>query len=194
MPLKKENITSIAYGINKTPFGLVLIAKTEKGLSDLQFLTKDKEYFIQKLFKKYPKAAFIEDKPLMQSYIEKIFYQKDLSEIKLHLIGTDFQLIVWQALLNIPKGSVVSYSDIAEFIKNPKATRAVGNAVGKNPLQYIIPCHRVIRNDGSIGGFAAGAEKKQLILESENYNLRSGKTFTRFKTIAMPATLRSKLV
>ena len=157
----------LLYGIENTPFGRVLIAKTSEGLSDLLFITGDEEVFIQKFFNKRTGVNFIKDNNFAKPLIEQIFYAKDFSGLKICLSGTPFQLSVWQALLNIPSGYVVSYSDVAEFIERPGSSRAVGSAVGKNPLHFLIPCHRVIKNDGKLGGFAAGIDRKFLLLESE---------------------------
>lgn len=93
----------------------------------------------------------------------KIFSGLDI----LDPIGTDFQKAVWKALLEIPYGKTISYKDIGQRIKNPKAYQAIGNAVGKNPIMIIIPCHRVIKSDGSIGGFAYGSDLKKILLEIE---------------------------
>ena len=94
--------------------------------------------------------------------------ERNLSdEIVLHLHGTDFQIQVWKALLEIPFGKTSTYSDIAIAIKNPQALRAVGTAIGRNPVAVIIPCHRVLRSDGGIGGYYWGIEKKKMLLEWE---------------------------
>lgn len=163
-----ESTLNIVYGINETPFGKVLLAKTDKGISNLLFITESEKDFIQKFFNKWSKANFTRNDSATESLIDKIFYsKKGNTTLKLHLIGTDFQIKVWQALLNIPEGYVVSYSDMAEFIRFPKASRAVGTAIGKNPIHYLIPCHRVIKNDGNIGGYAAGKARKKTILVQE---------------------------
>ena len=163
-----EKSLNIIYGINETPFGKVLLAKTDKGISDLLFITASEEEFIQKLFNKWPNANFTRNEIETRDLIEKIFYSKEgISDLNLHISGTDFQLKVWQSLLSIPEGFVTSYSDLSEFIKHPNANRAVGTAIGQNPIHFLIPCHRVIKKDGNIGGFAAGTEKKQAILTCE---------------------------
>ena len=89
------------------------------------------------------------------------------NEIVLHLYGTDFQIKVWRALLEIPFGNTSTYSDIAKAINNPRALRAVGTAIGRNPVAILVPCHRVLRSDGGIGGYYWGIEKKKILLEWE---------------------------
>ncbi|HBG49918.1 MAG TPA: 6-O-methylguanine DNA methyltransferase [Cyanobacteria bacterium UBA9971] len=163
-----KNTLNIVYGVNETPFGNVLLDKTDKGISNLLFITESEENFIQKFLNKSPKANFVRNDLETESLIKKIFYSKEVNTaFNLHLIGTDFQVKVWQALLNIPEGAVVSYSDVSEYIKHPNANRAVGTAIGQNPMHYLIPCHRVIKSDGKIGGYAAGTALKQSILMQE---------------------------
>ena len=163
-----KNTLNIVYGVNETPFGNVLLDKTDKGISNLLFITESEENFIQKFLNKSPKANFVRNDLKTESLIKKIFYSKEVNTaFNLHLIGTDFQVKVWQALLNIPEGAVVSYSDVSEYIKHPNANRAVGTAIGQNPMHYLIPCHRVIKSDGKIGGYAAGTALKQSILMQE---------------------------
>jgi len=163
----KPNL-NVVYGINQTPFGKVLLVKTDKGISNLLFISGLEDDFIQNFLSKKTKTIFTRNDTETKDFIEKIFYSKEnYKAIKLNLTGTDFQLKVWQALLKIPKGFVVSYSDIAKFIKHPDANRAVGTAIGQNPVHYLIPCHRVIKNDGKIGNYAAGITKKQSILKQE---------------------------
>lgn len=158
----------IIYGINETPFGKVLIAVTDKGICDLRFITKTEKFSLQKLFSKWSKANFTRDDSGTAKLVENIFYSKEnATKLNLHLRGTDFQLKVWKELLKIPKGCILSYSDIAELIKYPKANRVVGTAIGQNPIHYIIPCHRIIKSNGDIGEYAAGTARKKALLESE---------------------------
>jgi AraC family transcriptional regulator of adaptative response/methylated-DNA-[protein]-cysteine methyltransferase len=158
--------TSFVYGISSTPFGKVLIAKTEQGISDLWFVNEE-ELFIKKLFNKYFLANFIEDNLAVQKLSDKIFLEKDLSNVNLCPKGTEFQQKVWTSLVKIPAGVVVSYADIAKSIEKPDAQRAVGTAIGKNPILYLIPCHRVIKSNGELGGFAAGTDLKSKLLGYE---------------------------
>jgi AraC family transcriptional regulator of adaptative response/methylated-DNA-[protein]-cysteine methyltransferase len=159
---------NITYGIEETPYGKVLTALTDKGISDLLFITTSADEFISKLKKKWVKANFEMDNTITNKVINQIFYSKDNKpQINLYITGTYFQIKVWNALLNIPEGYTVSYRDVSEIISKPKAVRAVGGAIGKNPVHYLIPCHRVLRSNGEIGGYSGGIARKRAILENE---------------------------
>lgn len=159
----------ISYSISDTLFGKVLIASTGKGICYLAFISSE-EIAIADLKKEYPKAhLFIH----VDTHIEKVkhFFDNNLSslgKINLHLKGTDFQLKVWEALLKIPKGQAETYGNIAERLDSPQASRAVGTAVGSNPIAYIIPCHRVIKSTGITGEYMWGATRKKAILGWES--------------------------
>ncbi len=158
----------IFYGINETPFGKVLIAVSDKGVTDLRFIATSEEEVIQKLHKRWPKANITRDDAKTAAIINDVFCLNPLkSPIKLHIVGTYFQIKVWQALLNISKGFTKPYIAIGEIINYPKASRAIGTAIGQNPVHYLIPCHRVVRNDGTIGGYAGGIEVKKALLAVE---------------------------
>jgi len=158
---------NIIYGINQTPFGEVLIAKTEKGICFLQFIN-DKEKSLNKLFNRCLNSSFIRNDIETEKLAKMIFYDKNKDySFKLDVAGTDFQLKVWKELLKIPKNALFSYSQLAKSIGQPLAVRAVGNAAGKNPVHYLIPCHKVIRSNGQIGGYAAGVAIKQALIEAE---------------------------
>jgi len=162
---------TINYGINETPFGKILIALTEKGVSDLSFITESEDNSIEKLHKKWVKADIRENIELTNKTVNQIFnFEANKPKINLHVIGSNFAIKVWQSLLDIPEGYLLSYKDIAEAIGDSKASRAVGNAIRNNPIQYIIPCHRVLRNDGGIGGYAGGLARKRAILAKEFLN------------------------
>jgi AraC family transcriptional regulator of adaptative response/methylated-DNA-[protein]-cysteine methyltransferase len=130
----------------------------------------DKKVAIQVLKKKFPNAQFIERRDEMQLNAQRVFRPdwKDLDEIKLHLFGTPFQLKVWEALLKIPTGSLSTYGAIAKEIETPKSSRAVGTAIGNNPVAYLIPCHRVIRSNGHLGGYMWGLNRKQALIAWES--------------------------
>lgn len=158
----------ITYGVNETPFGEGIIALTERGLSDFRFINGYELDEVEKLHKKWPKATLIRNDEKTQEIVRVIFPDTPKKEpLKLYLSGTPFQVKVWQALLKIPEGYLLSYGDISRFIDIPNASRAVGTAIGQNPLHYIIPCHRVLREDGQIGGYAAGTARKRAILLKE---------------------------
>lgn len=161
----------ISYGIHQSPFGDCLLAATERGVCGLAFLGPlGKKEALADLASRWPKARFFE-RPAVTSPIFKAIFPKKAHEgggkVTLYLAGTNFQLKVWEALLRIPPGRLVSYEDIAGLIGQKEATRAVGAAVGANPISYIIPCHRVIRKIGLFGDYHWGAVRKKAIIGYE---------------------------
>jgi AraC family transcriptional regulator of adaptative response/methylated-DNA-[protein]-cysteine methyltransferase len=159
----------ISYSFYETLFGAMIIGSTNIGICHMAF-EDDKEVAIQVLKKKFPNAQFIERRDEMQLNAQRVFRPdwKDLDEIKLHLFGTPFQLKVWEALLKIPTGSLSTYGAIAKEIETPKSSRAVGTAIGNNPVAYLIPCHRVIRSNGHLGGYMWGLNRKQALIAWES--------------------------
>lgn len=158
---------TIHYGIHETPFGDCLIAVTERGITDFRFIeNEDKELIIKELQQDFEKAKLIFDNNFTKPFIEQIFYETHNSDEHLTLLmrGTNFQIKVWEALLKIPFGQMVSYETIANAIGKPTAQRAVGTAIGSNRLGYIIPCHRVLQKVGGIGGYRWGITRKKAIL------------------------------
>lgn len=120
------------------------------------------------LKKTFPKANFTEDNQLVTARSEILFDGTSTDEVKILLKGTDFQVKVWEELVNLPKGSTCSYEDLAKTIGNPKAVRAVANAVARNNVSYLVPCHRVISKGGGLGKYHWGAERKLKMLKDEN--------------------------
>ncbi|PLX97352.1 MAG: 6-O-methylguanine DNA methyltransferase [Desulfuromonas sp.] len=161
----------IRYGRHATPFGDCLIAVTGRGICRLEFFDSDSsDDLVARLRQEWPGAKIREDAVATGISIDRIFSaagKTDGQSLPLQLKGTNFQLKVWQALLNIPPGCITSYGDLAERIGHPGASRAVGTAIGSNPIGYLIPCHRVLRGDGGIGGYRWGEERKLAILERE---------------------------
>lgn len=155
----------INYSFAETVFGDIMIASTQKGICQLAFV-KEEKYGIENLNHFFPNAKLIQKTDLLQQHALKFFGGDwtDLQKVKLHLKGTPFQLKVWQSLLRIPFGNVSTYSSIAENIENPNAQRAVGTAIGSNPVAFLIPCHRVIRSSGIIGDYHWGSVRKTAIL------------------------------
>ena len=155
----------INYSFAETPFGNIIVASTAKGICHLAFADDEKDAFKQ-LQLQFPKAQFRQVVDTIQQNALFIFTQdwKDLSKIKLHLKGTPFQIKVWEALLKIPMGDVSTYSTIANQIKNPNASRAVGTAIGDNPVAFLIPCHRVIRSSGDFGQYHWGSIRKTAMI------------------------------
>ncbi|HMB15926.1 MAG TPA: methylated-DNA--[protein]-cysteine S-methyltransferase [Pelovirga sp.] len=160
----------ITYASHPTPFGPALIAFTSRGLCHLDFFDDDGTTAMAQLRKNWPHADFFEDRGATSALINKVFApdsQQSQQPLRLHLRGTDFQLKVWQQLLLVPPGDLISYQQLAQLSGQPAAARAVGRAVGRNPICYVIPCHRVIRSDGSLGGYRSGILRKKNLLDSE---------------------------
>lgn len=158
------NLT-INYCFAESPFGKLIVASTSKGVCHMSF-EEDEAIAFANLNKRFPNAAYHQLTDKFQQDALFIF-QKDwqkLDEIKLHLLGTQFQLKIWESLLKIPMGSLSTYGEIAKHINNPKASRAVGTAIGANPVAYLIPCHRVIQKSGQMGGYMWGATRKSAII------------------------------
>lgn len=165
---------AINYSFSESPFGSILVASTEKGICYMAF-ENDKETALGNLQHKFPNASFFEKQDALQKNALSIF-DKDwtkLNTIKLHLKGTDFQLKVWESLLTIPMGKLSTYGSLAGKIGNPKASRAVGTAIGSNPVAFLIPCHRVIQSTGNLGGYRWGSDRKQMIVGWESAQLYS---------------------
>lgn len=156
---------SINYSFAQSPFGSLIVASTAKGVCYMAF-EEEEDKALNNLKSKFPNATFRQMLDLTQQNALFIF-QNDwsrLPEIKLHLKGTDFQLKVWETLLKIPMGQLSTYGSIAGSIGNPKASRAVGTAIGHNPVAFLIPCHRVIQSTGMFGGYMWGATRKTAII------------------------------
>ncbi len=157
----------INYGWFESPFGRVLAMGTEKGLCGMAFVEEtDDEHAYADLTSRWPNAKFLENSGHIEPWVRAAFGQS--GNTNLHLIGAPFQVKVWEALLRIPSGHVTTYSEIADAIGNPRAVRAVGTAVGKNPVSWLIPCHRAIRKSGGLGGYHWGLPVKRAMLAWES--------------------------
>jgi len=155
----------IDYDYAVTPFGQIIVASTSVGVCYLAF-EECADTALAALNQKFPSARYHHARTTFQQQALAVFY-KDcpcLRDIKLHLPASKFQIKVWEALLKIPMGAVASYGDIAQHIGQPSAARAVGKAIANNPVAFLIPCHRVIRKNGAIGGYVWGTARKQAIL------------------------------
>jgi len=159
-----ENL-SINYSYAESPFGNIIVASTPKGICYMAF-AENEETATADLKAHFPNADFKQKLDLIQQNALYIFTHDwdKLNQIKLHLKGTDFQLKVWETLLKIPMGNLSTYGQIAEEIQNPKASRAVGTAIGSNPVAFLIPCHRVIQSSGHFGGYMWGTTRKTAII------------------------------
>lgn len=170
----------VRYGVADTPFGHCLVARTERGICGLSFVERNGENeAIVNLRKRWSRALFRLDQRMANDTVKQIFSAAKRANDKpltIFLQGTNFQLKVWEALLRIPPGKAATYSDIAEAVGAPSAVRAVGSAIGNNPVAFVIPCHRVLRKSGAFGEYQWGAERKQAILgwEASKYGTTIG--------------------
>ena len=159
---------SINYSYAETPFGKILVASTPKGICHIGFADNEAEA-LKVLKSSFPNANYNQVVDLVQQHALFIFTQ-DWSKpehIKLHIKGTPFQLKVWETLLKIPPGRLTTYGTIARQIQSPKASRAVGTAIGDNPVAFLIPCHRIIQSTGTIGDYRWGSLRKTMMIGFE---------------------------
>lgn len=154
---------SIDHAVLDTPFGQAFIAATERGICKLAFLDKtQRNTQLQEVKNMWPQASLRENRQHLQPLINAIFADAILPDrpLSLYVTGTNFQINVWKALMQIPPGTITSYNHIATVLGRPNAARAVGNAIGANPVGFVIPCHRVIQQSGRIGGYHWGETRK----------------------------------
>ena len=163
---------TIDYGLHETRFGTCLLAITARGITYLSFAVDgDVEALVRDVARRWPRATLQIDQAGTRKPLHKIFSNhghQPLASTNLFLRGTNFQLKVWEALLRIPFGDTATYLQIANAIGHPKAVRAVGNAVGANPVSFLIPCHRVIQSTGAIGNYRWGSNRKKAMLAWES--------------------------
>ena len=155
----------INYGIASTYFGNIIVASTEKGICHISFF-EDETTALQNLINSFLSAVYLKSTEKIHQKVFNIFNADNLptERINLHIKGTPFQIKVWEALLKIPQGKLNTYGNIANKIERPKASRAVGTAIGQNPIAYLIPCHRVIQSTGLFGGYMWGMERKTAMI------------------------------
>jgi AraC family transcriptional regulator, regulatory protein of adaptative response / methylated-DNA-[protein]-cysteine methyltransferase len=159
---------AIDYGFHQTPFGECLVAQTGRGVCWLSFVDENtRQMEFNRFLNRWQSADLRQNPKNTEGVVGQIFSDKKTEKINLLAQGTPFQLKVWEALLTIPEGAVTTYQKIAEAIGSPKAVRAVGTAVGQNPIGYLIPCHRVIRKEGQVGEYHWGSVRKKVILGYE---------------------------
>ncbi|WP_310621965.1 methylated-DNA--[protein]-cysteine S-methyltransferase [Flexibacterium corallicola] len=158
----------ISYGFHQSPFGKALIMATDKGLAGLAFADDgDEQQVLEDMCRRWPAARFIQNPSVTEPYILRVFDPDQWTSdnpLKLVFIGSDFEIRVWETLLKIPMGAATTYSDIAERVGSPRASRAVGTAVGKNPLAFVVPCHRVLGKSGKLCGYHWGLTRKKAIM------------------------------
>lgn len=159
---------TMRFGFHPSPFGEAILIATERGLAGLGFVDDgDRGAALADMRRRWPKAEYVEDPAATAPLARRIFdpsrWRAD-QPLRVVLIGTDFEVRVWQTLLRIPRDRATTYSDIARHIGNPAACRAVGAAVGKNPISFVVPCHRVLGRSGALTGYHWGLTRKQAIL------------------------------
>lgn len=158
---------TIRWGWCDSPFGPALAMATDKGLCGLGFAAETgPEATLADMMARWPRASYVEDASAVAPLLRAALSQQ--GQTPLHLIGAPFQIKVWEALLSVPSGHVTTYSDIANAIGNPRAVRAVGTAVGRNPISWLIPCHRALRKTGGLGGYHWGLPVKRAMLAWES--------------------------
>jgi AraC family transcriptional regulator of adaptative response/methylated-DNA-[protein]-cysteine methyltransferase len=162
-----EGLT-VYYGFHPALFGTALVMATDRGLCGLAFADPGEEKAaVADMRSRWPRATYVEDSartaPLCARIFDKKLWRED-RPLRVVLIGTDFEVRVWETLLKIPMGRAVCYSDIANKIKNPKASRAVGAAIGRNPVSFVVPCHRALGKGGTLTGYHWGITRKQAML------------------------------
>ena len=173
----------IAYGYHATPFGEAVLLATPRGVAGLAFVNDDagenRSETLADMTRCWPAARFVEAPERTAGHIARIFGDASGDReqpVRLVLIGTDFEVRVWETLLKVPLGRAVSYADIARHLGCPGASRAVGSAVGRNPISFVVPCHRVLRGDGSLGGYHWGLTRKRALIGWETGRLRTAGT------------------
>ena len=170
----------IRWGRFDSPFGPVLVMGTDRGICGLAFTAETTpEAAMADLCARWPKARYVEEPAALRPWVEAAFGTSAAADTPgsaapLHLIGAPFQIKVWEALLSIPSGHVATYSDLAARLGNPQAVRAVGTAVGRNPVAWLIPCHRAIRKSGALGGYRWGLPVKRAMLAWESARAEAG--------------------
>ncbi len=158
----------IRYGFHPSPFGSALVMGTEYGLAGLAFADEGGEQSaLADMMRRWPKAAYVEDAAATEPLARRIFDPREWRPdrpLRVVLIGTDFEVRVWETLLRVPFAAATTYSDVARKIERPSAARAVGAAVGKNPISFVVPCHRVLGRSGALTGYHWGLTRKRAIL------------------------------
>ncbi len=171
----KKISDKIIYGLHDTLIGQIVVAQSDKGVCWLGFMVSKEEGAYKgdgftRMTEFFPTSTLMRDDAQTEDVVAKIMQawdQDTLNDIQLDLRGTEFQREVWEALLHIPRGQVISYGDVANDIGRPKASRAVGSAVGQNPVSLVVPCHRVVQRGGGLGNYGWGVDLKKTILKKE---------------------------
>ena len=167
----------LAYGFHPSPFGEAIVVAAPRGMAGLGFVDGDRKKALADMARRWPSARLVEDDRATAPYASRAFdpslWRPD-APLKVIMIGADFETRVWETLLGVPMGRATSYSDIARAIGRPKAARAVGAAVGRNPISFVVPCHRVLGRSGALTGYHWGLARKQAIIGWEAGRIAGG--------------------
>jgi AraC family transcriptional regulator of adaptative response/methylated-DNA-[protein]-cysteine methyltransferase len=159
---------TVRWGFHPSPFGLALVMTTDRGLAGIAFADPGEETAaFDDMARRWPAATYVEDPAATAPFAAQVFDPAEWSAdrpLRLVFIGSDFEVRVWETLLRIPRGRATTYSDIARHIGRPGAARAVGSAVGRNPISFVVPCHRVLGRQGDLCGYHWGLTRKKAIL------------------------------
>ena len=161
----------IAYGFHPSPFGRALVMATERGMAGLAFSEGDDEAALADMTRRWPQADYVRDEARTAPYAARTFDRSRWREhepLRVVLIGTDFQIRVWEGLLDVPLGRATTYGELAARVGTPKASRAVGAAVGRNPISFVVPCHRCVGSTGALTGYHWGLTRKRAMLGWES--------------------------
>ncbi len=164
---RRDDLT-LAFGFHPSPFGEVIVVAAQRGMAGLGFVDDDdREGALADMVRRWPRAHLVEDAPATARYAARAFdpslWRSD-APLRIVMIGTDFEVRVWETLLRVPMGRATTYSDIARKLGKPNAARAVGAAIGRNPISFVVPCHRVLGRSGSLTGYHWGLVRKQAII------------------------------
>ena len=168
---------SLAYGFHPSPFGEAIVVTTPRGLAGLGFVDDDRAAALADMRRRWPKARFVEDAQATAALAGRAFdpgQWRPETPLRIVMIGTDFEVRVWETLLAVPMGRATTYSDIARRLGKPTAARAVGAAVGRNPISFVVPCHRVLGRSGALTGYHWGLARKQAIIGWEAGQTQAG--------------------
>ncbi|MBO7279349.1 MAG: methylated-DNA--[protein]-cysteine S-methyltransferase [Bacteroidales bacterium] len=161
----QDTYLKIIYGFAEGPFGDMLVAIAPEGVCELAFVNRDPQEMMADLRVKYRTAYFVRKDIEAKKVLYQIFYSEDETDLSLYLVGSQFRLQVWIRLLDIPVGGLLYYSELAEWMGKPTATRSIASAVADNPIALLVPCHRIIPKGGGVGQYQWGADlKRELIL------------------------------
>ena len=172
---RRDDLT-LQYGFHPSPFGEAIIIAAPRGMAGLGFVDGDREETLADMARRWPRARFVRDDAATAPYARRVFdptFWRPDRPLRVVMIGTDFEVRVWETLLNVPMGRATTYSDIARKIGRPKAARAVGAAVGRNPISFVVPCHRVLGRSGALTGYHWGLARKQAIIGWEAGQVRA---------------------